>query len=104
MRLGRPAFQLLNELSAEEWLLWRAYDEMSPISDWRGDVQASLVASAVYQSQGAKVSVSDCLPQWQAQKQAEPGEADSASADATAALYAFLVAKAQMSSQANPAP
>lgn len=91
--------ELRATLSAEEWFLWRAFDEMSPLSDWRGDVQAAQIASAVYQSQGAKVSIADCLPQWQAQP-AKEDAAGSGEADATAALYAFLLAKAEAASQA----
>ncbi|WP_200868008.1 DUF4035 domain-containing protein [Pseudomonas syringae] len=53
-------------MSAEELMLWMAYNRESPISDVRGDVQASIIAAAAFQSQGAKVSALDVLPQWSA--------------------------------------
>ncbi|MEE4626627.1 hypothetical protein V2L00_23270 [Pseudomonas alliivorans] len=51
-------------MSAEELLLWMAFNRESPISDVRGDVQASIIAAAAFQSQGAKVTALDVLPQW----------------------------------------
>ncbi|MBI6550211.1 phage tail assembly protein T [Xenorhabdus lircayensis] len=64
LRLGKTLSELQGGLSASELMLWMAYDRENPLSDRRGDIQAAQIASAVYQSQGAKVSLSDALLQW----------------------------------------
>lgn len=51
-------------MSSAEFVLWQALDAESPISDDRNDLHAAMVASAVFQAQGAKVKVSDMLPNW----------------------------------------
>ena len=52
LRLGRTVGELMQSMSAAELMLWQAY--------------AALVASSVFQAQGAKVSLADVLPTWQA--------------------------------------
>lgn len=74
LRLGRTVGELMATMSAAELLLWRAYDAESPLADARGDIQAALVASSVFQAQGAKVKLTDVLPRWD---RAEPSRADS---------------------------
>ncbi|PHM22296.1 phage tail assembly protein T [Xenorhabdus ehlersii] len=64
LRLGKTLSELQGGLSASELMLWMAYDRTSPLSDRRGDIQAAQIASAVYQSQGAKISLSDALLKW----------------------------------------
>lgn len=44
--------------------MWIAYDRLSPIGDWRGDVQAAQVATATINAQGGKLSLSDVLLKW----------------------------------------
>lgn len=44
--------------------MWIAYDRLSPIGDWRGDVQAAQVATATLNSQGGKMSMNDVLLKW----------------------------------------
>lgn len=44
--------------------MWIAYDRMSPIGDWRGDVQAAQVATATINAQGGKLSLNDVLLNW----------------------------------------
>lgn len=76
LRLGRTVGELLDSMTAAEFLLWKAYDAQSPLSDHRGDVQAALVASSVFQSQGGKVTLLDVLPDWDGSRRdttAEPG-------------------------------
>jgi hypothetical protein len=34
--------------------MWIAYDRMSPIGDWRGDVQAAQISAAAFNAQGGK--------------------------------------------------
>lgn len=41
--------------------MWIAYDRMSPIGDWRGDVQAAQISAAVFNAQGGKYEISDLL-------------------------------------------
>ncbi|AFQ50448.1 gp13, conversed hypothetical protein [Burkholderia cepacia GG4] len=51
-------------MSSAEFALWQALDAESPISDDRYDLHAAMVASAVFQAQGAKVKVADMMPNW----------------------------------------
>ncbi|MDC9605615.1 phage tail assembly protein T [Xenorhabdus griffiniae] len=64
LRLGKTLHELQREMSASELLYWLAYDKVNPIGDRRGDIQAAQIATAVYQSQGVKVSLPDILLQW----------------------------------------
>ncbi|WP_167386033.1 phage tail assembly protein T [Xenorhabdus miraniensis] len=81
LRLGKTLSELQREMSASEWLLWLEYDRLSPLGDQRSDIQAAQIASAVYQSQGVKVSLHDALLQW--------GEPDT-DPDGASGLEAFL--------------
>lgn len=67
LRLGKTLSELIEQLSAEELFLWQAFNRESPISDVRGDVQTALLAAAVFQAQGAKVTPLDLLPKWRAE-------------------------------------
>ncbi|MDE9447832.1 phage tail assembly protein T [Xenorhabdus bovienii] len=82
LRLGKTLSELQGGLSASELMLWLAYDRENPLSDRRGDIQAAQIASAVYQSQGAKVSLTDALLQW--------GNPDEESADDFENFFANL--------------
>lgn len=64
LRLGMTLQDMRERMSAEELLLWMAYDQGSPISDSRGDILASITAAAAFQAQGAKVSALDLIPKW----------------------------------------
>ncbi len=64
LRLGKTLGELTQSLSVSELRLWMAHDLISPIGDRRGDIQAAMVASAVLNSQGAKVNISDMLINW----------------------------------------
>ena len=44
--------------------MWVAYDRLSPIGDWRGDVQAAQMSTAIFNAQGGKVTLSDLLLKW----------------------------------------
>ncbi|MBD2800747.1 DUF4035 domain-containing protein [Xenorhabdus sp. 42] len=83
LRLGKTLHELQRDLSASELLYWLEYNRLSPLGDRRGDVQAAQIATAVYQSQGGKVSLNDTLLQW-----GEP-ETDTGH-DSTSGLEAFL--------------
>lgn len=82
LRLGMTLHDLRSRMSAEELFLWMAYNQESPLSDTRGDIQASIVAASVFQAQGAKVSAVDLMPKWKEEPavvvdeaaQAEEGE------------------------------
>lgn len=89
LRLGKTLQELRSEMSAEELLLWKAYNEQSPISDMRGDVQAAITAAAALQAQGAKISAVDMLPKWTPEPEAltEEQQVD----EGEAMLKAFLV-------------
>ncbi|MET3701550.1 DUF4035 domain-containing protein [Citrobacter bitternis] len=61
LRLGRTLHELRSTLTASELKMWIAYDRMSPIGDWRGDVQAAQISAAVFNAQGGKYEISDLL-------------------------------------------
>ncbi|GAA5104539.1 hypothetical protein GCM10023211_02350 [Orbus sasakiae] len=61
LRLGMTLSQLEHSMTASEFYLWVGFDQINPIGDERNDIHAAQVASAVYQSQGAKVSLQDIL-------------------------------------------
>ncbi|MDE1476506.1 DUF4035 domain-containing protein [Xenorhabdus bovienii] len=82
LRLGKTLSELQGGLSASELMLWLAYDRENPLSDRRGDIQAAQIASAVYQSQGVKVGLSEALLQW--------GNPDEESADDFENFFANL--------------
>lgn len=62
--MGRTVHELRQTLTASELKMWIAYDRLSPIGDWRGDVQAAQVATATINAQGGKLSLSDVLLKW----------------------------------------
>lgn len=89
LRLGRTLSELRQTMTASELRLWFEYDRRSPISDVRADIHAAQIVSAVYGSQGGKVSLTDAMIQWTPD---QPGEDDG---DPFAALEAALFAAAQ---------
>ncbi|MGH8382630.1 phage tail assembly protein T [Pseudomonas sp.] len=66
---------LRERMSAEELFLWMAYNEESPLSDARGDIQASIIAASTLQAQGAKVTPMDMMPKWSPERGHPAGEA-----------------------------
>ena len=92
LRLGMTLQDLRSRMSAEELFLWMAYNQESPLSDTRGDIQASIIAASVFQAQGAKVSAVDLMPKWKDEAAAVVGEA--AQAEEGEQLFkAFLMVK-----------
>jgi hypothetical protein len=73
-------------MTARELIQWMAFDQLSPISDRRGDVHAAQIATAVYQSQGAKVAFDDVLIDWGGSDTTEGVEDDEALETLFAAL------------------
>lgn len=92
LRLGMTLQDLKESMSAEELFLWQAYNEESPLSDARGDIQAAIVAASTLQAQGAKVTPMDLLPKWKVESRA-PGEM--AQEEGEELFRAFLMAKAE---------
>ncbi|MBH3464421.1 DUF4035 domain-containing protein [Pseudomonas carnis] len=91
LRLGMTLQDLRSRMSAEELFLWMAYNQESPLSDTRGDIQASIIAASVFQAQGAKVSAVDLLPKWKEEPEKVIDEA--AQAEEGVELFkAFLMA------------
>ncbi|EJL90215.1 DUF4035 domain-containing protein [Pantoea sp. GM01] len=64
LRLGRTLKEIRETLSASEMKMWIAYDRLSPIGDFRGDIQAAQISAAVLNSQGAKTTISDLQLKW----------------------------------------
>lgn len=91
LRLGKTLQELRTTLSAEELHLWKAFHHESPISDVRGDIQASIIAASAFQAQGAKVTALDLLPKW-----SDPtAEVEAAEDDGEDLLKSFLFARSQ---------
>lgn len=63
LRLGKTLDEI-RAMPAEDYLLFRAYDRLSPISDARAEFMQAQTAAAVFQAQGVKLSASDLLPDW----------------------------------------
>lgn len=51
--------------------MWIAYDRVSPIGDWRGDVQAAQVSAAAFNAQGGKFEIKDLILKFGQQDEAE---------------------------------
>lgn len=64
LRLGRTLKEIRETLSASELKMWIAYDRLSPIGDFRGDIQAAQISAAVLNSQGDKTTISDLQLKW----------------------------------------
>ncbi len=64
LRFGRTLKEIRETLSASELKMWIAYDRLSPIGDFRGDIQAAQISAAVLNSQGAKTTISDLQLKW----------------------------------------
>ncbi|MBA1195733.1 DUF4035 domain-containing protein [Pseudomonas plecoglossicida] len=91
LRLGMTLQDLRETMSAEELFLWQAYNEESPLSDARGDIQAAIIAASTLQAQGAKVTPMDLLPQWKPEK---AQCADQTPEEGEELFKAFLIASA----------
>lgn len=103
LRLGKTLGEL-NAVPAEEFFLWRAFDEQSPISDVRGDVLAAITAAAPLQAAGMKVSAMDMLPPWSS-KTSQPDTDEDEAEDKAETFFAFLRGKAALSAaQSETAP
>lgn len=92
LRLGMTLQDLRSRMSAEELFLWMAYNQESPLSDTRGDIQASIIAASVFQAQGAKVSAVDLLPKWKDEPAVVVDEVTQAE-EGEQLLKAFLMVK-----------
>ena len=64
LRMGRTLGELGRALSLSELRMWTEYDRLSPIGDNRGDIQTAQIVSALFQSQGGKVSLRDAVLRW----------------------------------------
>lgn len=71
LRLGRTLHEIRETLTASELKMWIAYDRISPIGDWRGDVQSAQVSAAVINAQGGKATINEMLLQWNKQEEEE---------------------------------
>jgi len=47
LRLGRTVQELLATISSAELTMWRAFDTLQPIGDWRHDLGHGVVASTL---------------------------------------------------------
>lgn len=71
LRLGRTLHELRSTLTARELKMWIAYDRLSPIGDWRGDVQAAQISAAAFNAQGGKANLADLILKWNGESDGE---------------------------------
>lgn len=71
LRLGRTFHELRQTLTASELKMWIAFDRVSPIGDWRGDVQAAQIAVATLNAQGGKYGIEDVILKFGPQDEAD---------------------------------
>lgn len=90
LRLGKTLGEL-DSMPAEEYFLWRAFDQQSPLSDARGDVLAAIMAAAPLQAAGMKISAMDMLPPWSQRPEVDDAEEEESPADT---FFAFLQGRA----------
>ncbi|WP_312627837.1 DUF4035 domain-containing protein [Scandinavium sp.] len=69
LRLGRTLQELRQTITASELKMWIEYDCISPLGDWRGDVQAAQVSVAMLNSQGGKFTINDVMLKWGEQEE-----------------------------------
>lgn len=98
LRLGRTLSEL-GDMPAEEYFLWRAFDQQSPLSDTRGDVLAAMIAAAPLQAAGMKVSAVDMLPPWSKRPEQEEDEPEESAADT---FFAYLQGRAAIDRSNEP--
>jgi len=82
LRLGRTLNELMGSITASELKMWIEYDKLSPIGDQRGDIQAAIISSAMAQSQGHRVSISDFIINWGDSEEGEESDSDSSGVEA----------------------
>ncbi|QGY29076.1 phage tail assembly protein T [Pantoea cypripedii] len=71
LRLGRTLHELRETLTASELKMWLAFDRISPIGDWRGDIQAAQLSTAILNAQGGKATISEMVLKWGAAEEEE---------------------------------
>lgn len=64
LRMGRTLGELRQSMTASELMMWAEYDRLSPISDTRGDILNAQLVSAIYGSQGCKISIDEAQLRW----------------------------------------
>lgn len=94
LRLGMTLYDLRERMSAEELMLWMAYDRASPIGDVRGDIQTSIIAASGLQAQGAKVTASDMMPKWAPEK-VQPVDEEQEVAEGEELFRSFLKGRSE---------
>ena len=79
-------------LTAREFVELQAFDQGSPLSEWRADFNAASIIRAIYAAAGVRnVKVSDCMPPWGAR---DDGPAVDARPESGVARFkSFLLSK-----------
>ena len=90
LRMGRTLGELRQTMTVGEFRMWAEYDRISPIGDVRSDILNAQLVSAMYGSQGVKVTFLDALIKWNSEE-AEVSD----SSDPFAGLEAALLAASQ---------
>lgn len=90
LRMGRTLGELRQTMTVGEFRMWAEYDRISPIGDVRSDILNAQLVSAMYGSQGVKVTFEDALIKWSTEE-----DEVSDSSDPFAGLEAALSAAAR---------
>ncbi|OHY63785.1 phage tail protein [Pluralibacter gergoviae] len=90
LRMGRTLGELQQSMSISEFQMWAEYDRISPVGDIRSDILNAQLVSAVYGSQGGKISIEEAQISWgdgteEAEEASDPFEALEAALIAAAA-------------------
>lgn len=76
LRMGKTLSELRQSMSASEMMMWAEYDRISPVGDVRSDIQAAQIVSAIYGSQGAKVSLDEATLKWSGEPEIQDEHSD----------------------------
>ncbi|WP_409258853.1 DUF4035 domain-containing protein [Paraburkholderia bannensis] len=70
----------------------QAFDQASPVADWRSDFNAASIVTAIYRAAGARaVKIADCMPPWKFGN--EPDKEVAQKTSALGAFKSFLLSK-----------
>lgn len=65
MKMGIPIERLQNEISAYDFALYRAFNNIDPFENYRFDINSAIVSQVLAQVHGAKTTkIGDFVPQW----------------------------------------
>jgi len=76
--MGCTVSELMARMDSREFARWIAYTRVEPIGDDRADVQAAMIATAISRAMGAEVKLTDYLPDYWRDREADAQARDRA--------------------------